>query len=332
MRRALLIAVGFTLFTLTISMPFKALSATFPEEGRNIRFIIPFGPGGGMDLTPRSLLPFLKQQLPWKKGEIVPENQDAAAGITGSREIYFSKPDGHTIGIVFSRSLVVPQLLGQVAKFDITKFTYLGQFVNEPSVVFTSAKHPFLKSFSDLKNAPRPVIYALSTIGEVVTYWTLKEKMKLNIKPILGYKSTKESQMAILQGEVDFTTTGFSSSASLYKSGDLKPLFHFGAKPLREAPEVPSVKDLGFEEFAGKLGTDRTIVGPPDIPKDRVEILRNAIWKAMNDPKFIELSEKAERFLDLQDGENARKISLDIINYWTKNEVQLRQAMKEAGM
>ena len=81
----------------------------------------------------------------------------------------------------------------------------------------------------------------------------------------------------------------------------------------------------------GSLAPDRTIVGPPDIPKDRVEILRNAIWKAMNDPKFIELSEKAERFLDLQDGENARKISLDIINYWTRNEVQLRQAMKEAG-
>ena len=91
----------------------------------------------------RSFLPFLKQYLPWKKGEIVPENQDAAAGITGSGLIYFSKPDGYTIGIVFTRSLVVPQILGQVAKFDIAKFTYLGQFVNEPSVVFTSAKHPF---------------------------------------------------------------------------------------------------------------------------------------------------------------------------------------------
>ena len=94
-----------------------------------------------------------------------------------------------------------------------------------------------------------------------------KGRLKLNVKPIMGFKSSKESQMALLKGEVDLNVTEFSSAASLYKSGDLKPLLHFGAKPLREAPEVPSVKDWGYEEFAGKIGTDRTIVGPPGLPK-----------------------------------------------------------------
>ena len=329
MKKSVWIAMGLMLFALSI--PFQASSAPYPEDGRNIRFIIPFGPGGGMDLYPRSLLPFLKQYLPWKKGEIVPENLDTAAGVTGSREIFFSKPDGYTIGVVFTRSLLTPQLLGQVAKFDISKFTYLGQFVNEPSVVFTSAKHPFLKSFSDMRNPPRTMTYGLSSVGEIVTYWALKERAKLNIKPIMGFKGTKESQMAILRGEVDFTTTGFSTTASLYKSGDMKPIFHFGEKSLREDPSVPGVKELGLKEFAGMVGTDRTIVGPPDMPKERVEILRQAVWKAMNDPKFVELSEKAGRFLDAQNGEDSRKISSDIINYWMKNEEGVKQAMVEAG-
>lgn len=159
----------------------------------------------------------------------------------------------------------------------------------------------------------------------------LKDRMKINIKPILGYKGSKEAQMAVFQGEVDLTTMEFSAMASLVKSGDIRPLLHFGTKPLREAPSVPSLKDLGYEEFAGKITVDRTIVGPPGIPKDRLEILRQAIWKALSDPKFNELSEKSERFLDIQNGENAEKTSLSIINFWTKSEEQLKQAMKEAG-
>ncbi len=329
MKKVFFAVVGIMLVTLL--MPLCASSQTFPEEGKNIKFIIPFGPGGGMDLYPRTLLPFVKQYLPWKKGEFVPENQDAAAGITGSRLIFFAKPDGYTIGVMYTRAVLTPQLLGQAAKFDMSKYTYLGQFNNFPSGVWTSAKHPFLKSFADMKNPPRPITLALPTSGEVGTYWMLKEKMGLNIKPVLGFKGSKEAIMAVIKGEVDLTTNEFSSMASLYQSGDSRILFHFGTKPIRESPSTPSLKDLGYDEFAGQITVDRTIIGPPQMPKDRVEILRQAIWKALNDPKYVQLSEKAGRFLDPETGENAEKISHGIINFWTKNEEYLKQAMKEAG-
>jgi tripartite-type tricarboxylate transporter receptor subunit TctC len=284
-----------------------------------------------MDLYPRTLQPFIKKYLPWKKGEVVMENMAGAESVTGSREIFFSKPDGYTIGTIQTRAVLFPQLLGQVAKFDLTKYTFLGQFNNFPTHLITGTKHPFLKSALDLKKVPRPFTYAMASGGDIGTEWMMKEKMKLNVKPIFGYKSSKESQVAIMQGEIDTTTMEYSSYASLYKSGDIKPLFHFGDRPVKFAPEIPSLRDLGYEEFAGKLTVDRTIVGPPNIPEDRVQILRKAIWEALNDPKFIEMSEKGERFLDVQNGENAREISLSVVNFWTKYGEEIKKEMVESG-
>ncbi len=322
-------ASGLIFFNLWI--PFQASSAAFPEEGRVIRFIVPNPPGGGMDLYPRTLMPFLKKHLPWKKGEIVVDNVIGAGGFTGSREIYYSKPDGYTLGIVMLRLVVIPQLLGQVAYFDSSRYSFFGQFNNFPAIVFTSSKHPFLKTFSDVKNPPRTLTYAMD-MELLSNYWLFKEKMKLDVKPILGFKGTKESQMALIQGEVDITTGEYGAITALRKSGEIRPLIHLGEKPLSMAPEIPSLKEVGYEEYGGVLAMDRLIIGPPDIPKDRVEILRKAIWEAFNDPKFIEWGEKSERYLDVQNGETARQVSLRLVNFWTKHADELKQTMAEAGL
>ena len=327
--RITLLALGMLMFAL--SMPLLAFSATFPEEGKVIRFIIPYGPGGGMDLYPRTLQPFLKKHLPRKSGEVVMENIAGAESVTGSREIFFSKPDGYTLGIIQTRAVLFPQLLGQVVKFDLTKYTFLGQFNNFPTNLITWTKHAFLKSVPDVRKVPRTFTYAMSAASDIGTQWMMKEKMKLNVKPIFGFKSSRESQLAILKGEVDTATMEYSSFASLYRSGDIKPLFHFGDRLVKFAPEIPSLKDMGYEEFAGKLTVDRTLVGPPNIPEDRVLILRKAIWEALNDPKFVELNEKGERYLDVQNGEKAREISVGIVNFWTKFGEEIKKEMVESG-
>src|SRR4030042_4146591 len=140
-----------------------------------------------MDLYPRTLMPFVKKHLPWKKGEIVVDNVIGAGGFTGSREIYYSKPDGYTLGIVMLRLVVIPQLLGQVAYFDSSRYSFFGQFNNFPAIVFTISKHPFLKSASDMKNPPRPITYGID-IQQISTHWMFKQKMKMNIKPVLGFQ------------------------------------------------------------------------------------------------------------------------------------------------
>ena len=330
MMGVLFVVSGFIFFSLLI--PFQASSAGFPEEGRVIRFIVPNPPGGGMDLYPRTLMPFLKKHLPWKKGEIVVDNVIGAGGFTGSREIYYSKPDGYTLGIVMLRLVVIPQLLGQVAYFDSSRYTFFGQFNNFPAIIFTSSKHPFLKAASDMKNPPKPITYGMD-MQQISTYWMLKEKMKMNIKPVLGFQGSPDIRLAVLRTEVDIAAAEFSSFSDQYKAGELRMLFHFGGKPLPEAPGVPSMIDLGYgEEFAGTTTVERTIVGPPDIPKDRVEILQKAIWAALNDPEFVKLCEKSERLrLDPRDGKSARDLCLKTINFWSKYKDDIKEEMKKLG-
>ncbi|MEI9477247.1 MAG: tripartite tricarboxylate transporter substrate-binding protein, partial [Deltaproteobacteria bacterium] len=279
----------------------------------------------------RALQPFLKKHLPWKKGEIVIENIPGAAGLTGSREIFYSNPDGYTIGTCYMRSALFPQLLGQTAKFDLTKYTFLGQFANNPSVVFTRTAHPFLKTFLDMKNPPRTITYALSAGGEIGNYWMLREKVNLNVKPIMGYKGSREVQLAVLGGEVDINAVEFATISSLVKSGDLRPIFHYGDKPLVDAPKIPSLKDLGYGELGGKSTLDRSLIGPPNIPKERVEVLRKAIWDAMNDPQFIEWSKKTGYLLDVQDGDKTKEICTNIISFWIKYGDQVKQEMNKFG-
>lgn len=125
--------VGFmfavTVFLYLFSFSFQAVGATFPEEGTTIKYIIPYGAGGGYDLLSRAFIPFLKKHLSWKRGEIVPMNETGAGGFTGCREIFFAKPDGHTIGIIRTDTVMFPQILGQVVKFDITKYTFSANLI-----------------------------------------------------------------------------------------------------------------------------------------------------------------------------------------------------------
>lgn len=329
-KRILLIAGGLIFFV--ISTPFQASSEIFPEDGRIIRFIVPIAPGGGFDLYSRSLQPFLKKYLPWKKGDVVVENVVGAGQYTGSRELFFSKPDGYTIGVVGLKAILFQQLLEDVVKFDLTKYTFLGQFNNYPTFLSTNAKHPFLKSFSDLKKAPRAIIMAASSIMAVGSYWVLKEKVGIkNVRFLVAYKNQNEVQLAMLQGEVDLTGSDFSSLVGKTKSGELRALFHYGDHRLKEAPEVPSIKDLGYEEFAGHVTMDRTIVGPPNIPKDRVKILEEAISKALNDPELIAMSEKVGRSLDPLKGEETKEGCLRTINFWSKYQDQIKDTLKKDG-
>ncbi|MBN1849876.1 MAG: tripartite tricarboxylate transporter substrate binding protein [Deltaproteobacteria bacterium] len=328
---ARVLTVGYLSLLFIFCLPLFASADGFPEDGKIIRFIVPNPPGGGMDLYPRTLAPFVKNHLPWKEGEVIVENIVGAGGYTGSREIFYSKPDGYTIGIVMDQVVTLPPILGQVAYFDASKYTFFGQFNNFPSMIFTNSKSR-LKSFSDLKHSKNPVTYGCD-MQQIANYWMMAEKMGLNMKPILGYQGSSDSRLAVLRGEVDISTSEYSSFANYHTSGELRILFHFGKGPDKRAPEVPSMLDLGYpEEIAGINTVARTIVGPQGIPDDRAEILRKAIWAALNDPGFIAICEKSKRLEpDPKTAQEAEKSTRATAAFWLKHKDQVKATMNEFG-
>src|SRR6202140_1099979 len=110
-------------FVLTAGAVASALAADADFPGRNIDFIIPKAPGGGFDNLVRVIAPSLEKSLPHKVS-VVPDNVPAGGGGKGIGQLYRSKPDGHTIGLIdIPGSFILQQRQGGGA-FDLNKITW----------------------------------------------------------------------------------------------------------------------------------------------------------------------------------------------------------------
>jgi tripartite-type tricarboxylate transporter receptor subunit TctC len=128
----------------------------------------------------------------------------------------------------------------------------------------------------------------------------LKNLLHANVKVIAGYEGTKEVNLAMQRGEVNGTCGLFASTINSQwlaevKSGQLKLIIQMGPKKSDVFGPVPSVYDYVKSDEDGQvldlhfkqtlLG--RPIVGPPDMAKERLGILRKAFMDTMKDPAFL---------------------------------------------
>src|SRR6266852_5835490 len=121
-------------------------AAAFPVK--NIQFVIPYAPGGGFDVYPRVVAPVMEKYLP-NKVNIVPINIAAGAGSRGVTQLYRSKPDGYTIGILNVPGMFILQQQQGSGAYDLNKFTWIGA-MGEGERYFTNvgASSP-VKNFAD---------------------------------------------------------------------------------------------------------------------------------------------------------------------------------------
>src|ERR1700754_1488727 len=95
-RRDLMISAALTAPAL-VARTANAAPSDYPNK--NIQFVIPYAPGGGFDIYVRAVTPVMEKYLP-KKVSIVPFNIASGAGSRGVSQLYRSRPDGYTIGIL----------------------------------------------------------------------------------------------------------------------------------------------------------------------------------------------------------------------------------------
>ncbi len=254
----------------------------FPTK--DITLIVTYPPGGGFDIMARLLAPYLEKTLP-KKVNVVVKNVSGAGGTVGSIEIYDAKPDGHTISLLDADTLAVAQVTGKLEKRDVRNMTWLGCVAEAPFTGLTNSAGAF-KTAADLKGKTvRVAITALEVIPAPVL---LKALGAANVKTTI-YNGSVEAVDAVRRGDLDMV---FSSFPTLWKSlqaseGALISLFVASDKRRPEAPNVPTVKELGVDLPPALLGSDRMLAAPPGLPDDVLKILNDAIQKSTRDPDFI---------------------------------------------
>jgi tripartite-type tricarboxylate transporter receptor subunit TctC len=307
------------MFILIIANLTKAAAAS-PDytffDGKTIEIIVPHGAGGGFDTYARMIAPYLKKYIPGSN--IVVNNVTGAGGLRGRNQLWVSKPDGSVICLTSGSGMLFAQWSGiEGVQYDVSKVTWIGRIASEVHVMAIFGKSPY-KSFEDMLNADKVFKFGYSGVGsdDYFASLILAKFFGLKIDPVTGYTGSREANLAAVKGEVDGIQVEASSLMPLFKSGDLRPVLAVGTERDPDMPDVPTAFELAKNQEAKDTAKalsyafeiDRILFAPPNVPPERLEVLREAYQKTINDPDFKKMLEKNKRPLKYLSGPALEKL------------------------
>ena len=273
------------------ALPYPRLHA---EEnffsGKTITYIIATKPGGGYDTVGRLVAKYLEAHLPGSR--IVVKNVPGAGHLIGCQAIYSSAPDGLTIG-TFNTALIYSQLGGILeTDLDMHKMSWIGKAAVESRVIVVSTLSGVANA-EELKNKDREFKVAANGKGSAVHVETmlLARNFGFNLKPIFGFEGT-DAELSMLRGEVDIVLASRSSMEQFVANGNGRFLLEFGGAADSTIPQATSLAKTDEDRsivalIDAQAKFARVTAGPPDIPADRLQLLREAYLAAMTDPGFL---------------------------------------------
>jgi tripartite-type tricarboxylate transporter receptor subunit TctC len=287
---ALALAIG-------LSSGARAQSAEEFYKNKQIQMIVGHEVGNDYDIGGRLLARHLSKHLPGQPTVVV-QNMPNAAGLAAANHLYTRAPrDGSVLGSI-SRNLPSQAVMGLPnIEADPRRFNWLGA-TSFPARVCAAATDAPVKSAADLFTTE------LLTGGVGVGSSTsilptvLNRVIGTQFKMIEGYRGAGGILLAIERGEVQgvcMSLGQFRSHEQKFKGGKMRFLLRAEETSLPGVPDVPSIYDFAKTEQERQLmhfifsSTEfgRPYLMPPEVPKDRVQFMREAIAAAVRSPELI---------------------------------------------
>lgn len=296
-------AIAYAFFIFLMLRP-DHVSAQVPfYQGKTVIVISGQEPGGTGDLRLKALLPHLKKHIPGQPN-IVPEYMPGGGGRKAANYIYrTARADGLTIGFPPS-GFILAAVLGETGvDYDLDKFTFFGTPEAEDHYVFLTRKEANLNTLEKLRAASgmriggQSVGHSIYTLARMFAYLLRLKEPKF----ITGY-SGPEMDQAILRGELDARVNRIPTLLQRSPEWIEKKLVDFhvilqiprGSTHPRFAhlPELESFAKTDKERRLLEINrafriASATFITPPATPKERVQILREAISGTYRDPEFF---------------------------------------------
>ncbi len=253
--------------------------AQYPE--RNITLIVPYGPGGGTDITARMLARDLEAAL---GRPVTVENRAGGGGWVGWGALALAKPDGYTIGYLNVPSMYAGYLDKQYKRTEtLDSFTPLMNHVLDYNVWAVKADSPF-KSVKDVveaaKKAPDTLTVSAFGAGSDDHLAILSMETENKIKMItVHHKSTAEAKTQALGGHIHVLGANISEVAEEAKAGTIRILGVMSPERSRFLPDAPTFKEQGFNQ---NWSVSRGIAAPAGLPKDVEAKLVAALEKTLS--------------------------------------------------
>jgi len=317
------VAISFiSLLALTAAKPLHAQSGTNFYAGKSITFLVGSSAGGGTDVTARLLARYLERHIPGKpRFEVV--NKPGAGGMIAANELYnLKKSDGLSISTMNTGSLFATATGNEAIRFDLKKFIWVGQAFDDAQVVYLKTSTPYT-TFDAIRKAnkegkqPKMGAQALDHTSNVVVK-IVEQIFGLDFTVIPGYPGTPQILLDIERGALDGRAQGIGSLMSTrrewIKNGYIKL---FATSKKGRDPRIPDVAPMEEIAPAGSKGLlnalyagqnlARSVVLPPNVPADRVKVLRDAFAVMTKDEQFLKESEKIGLEVELIRGEEMNR-------------------------
>jgi tripartite-type tricarboxylate transporter receptor subunit TctC len=281
--------------SLVLGITAAAPAADYPTKA--VRIVVPYGPGGATDIVARILGEHLKDKL---KQPIVVENKPGGNGVVALQETVRARPDGYTllIGNV-TTNMLAPILGDPPTPFDPLKdLVPVARLVEVPAI-FLATKVNFPP------NTVKEVVeYARARPGEInhntagilayshIDFLMLQKRTGIKLVAVPLRAGAGGGQIDLINGAVHIAMQNAATVTPLVKAGKLKALAVTSPQRLAILPDVPTMKEAGFEG----IGTNawQALFAPKNVPKDILDVVAKAVHEVLTSEKAIKQLEELQ--------------------------------------
>jgi tripartite-type tricarboxylate transporter receptor subunit TctC len=319
------VACAVTGATLVIAAFAHAQSADTFYKGKNVDLYIGYSAGGGYDVYARLLSRFMGKHMPGGKSNIVTKNMPGAGSLVLANWLYNVGPKtGLAFGTIGRGTGFDPLLGSDKAKFDATKFNWIGSMNDEVSVCV--AWHTTGVTKLEQVMEKELVVGGTGPAADTDQFpKILNAVLGTKFKVVSGYPGGNDVGLAMERGEVQGRCGWSWSSVESTHPGWLKDkqiniLAQLSLSKHEDLPNVPLITEFAktdeqkqiFQLVFARQVMGRPFLAPPGVPADRVAALRKAFMDTMADPAFLAEAKKAQLEITPVSGEKVQALVEDV--------------------
>jgi tripartite-type tricarboxylate transporter receptor subunit TctC len=299
-----------------------AAQAQDKYPSRPIKVIVPYAPGGAVDIVARIVTEQMRQTL----GQpFIVENKPGAFGILGLEELARSKPDGYTLMFGNNNANVItPILYPKKMTIDVEKaIVPVARVADLPGFLIATMKNfpptTFAEFVTYAKHNPGMVRFSSVGVGSFPQYdmEILARRAALDLVHIPNKAGASGMLNDLVSGDAQVAFLNVATPAAMIRAGQLRPLAIITEKRMPEYPGVPTLTELGF---AG-IGTVQwlAIFAPSGVPAAVVETVHNAAVEAVAAPAVQEkFKAQSLRAVPTSSPEEAKRFVQDEFALWNR--------------
>lgn len=286
--------------------PAPEADGAFPSK--MIQIIVPFGAGGGADISVRTLAKYAEKSLGQK---IVIQNVTGGSGTVGLTKLADSPADGYTLGY-FASTNSNDNLLFEGIQYGVDSFTPIVEYSADPHIIVASKKSG-ITDMDSLVAAAKEAPGALSlALGGA---WTSHDFLRISLEDKLGvsfkrmvYQGGAEAITAVASGDVELAVPFVSEAIPQIQAGNVVPVAITSDERFDVVPDIPTIHEQGIDYDHTMW---RGLVAPAGVPQEAVDALAAAFETAWNDPEYQAEAKDAGTMTEFLKGDDFKTFYLE---------------------